>query len=67
MLRVTKRAWQLSCQAPVVTCLDVNAFNNVSVLSGNKTTVPAVAPINVKNNSLLNGILGGSQHGCGCN
>jgi hypothetical protein len=43
-----------------VTCLNVNALNNVSVLSGNKTTVPAVAPINVKNNSLLNRILGHS-------
>jgi hypothetical protein len=43
-----------------VTCLNVNAFDNVSVFSGNKTTVPAVAPINVKNNSLFNRILGHS-------
>jgi hypothetical protein len=59
-----------SVTAPITTAvsaLNVNALNNVSVLSGNKTNVAAVTPISLKNNSLLSGILGGGSHGCGCN
>ncbi len=57
--------------APVTTAvsaLNVNALNNVSVLSGNKTNVSTIAPISLKKNSILSGVLGGgSSHGCGCN
>jgi hypothetical protein len=56
--------------APITTAvsaLNVNALNNVSVLNGNKVSVAANAPITVKNNSILSGILGGGSHGCGCN
>jgi hypothetical protein len=56
--------------APVTTAvsaLNVNALNNVSVLSGNKTNVSAIVPISLKKNSILSGILGGGSHGCGCN
>jgi len=49
-----------------VSALNVNVLNDVSVLSGNKTNVSAVTPITLKNNSILNGVLGFS-HGCGCN
>jgi hypothetical protein len=59
-----------SVVAPITTAvsaLNINALNNVSVLSGNKVSVAANAPITVKNNSILSGILGGGSHGCGCN
>jgi hypothetical protein len=59
-----------SIVAPITTAvsaLNINALNNVSVLSGNKTNVSAILPISLKNNSLLSGILGGGSHGCGCN
>ncbi len=60
-----------SVVAPITTAvsaLNVNALNNVSVLSGNKTNVSAVTPISLKNTNVLSGILGGgSSHGCGCN
>ena len=58
-----------SVVAPITTAvsaLNVTALNNVSVLSGNKTSV--VTPISLKNTNVLSGILGGgSSHGCGCN
>ncbi|HEY1735785.1 MAG TPA: hypothetical protein VGG12_03985 [Methylovirgula sp.] len=57
-----------SVVAPVTTAvsaLNVTALNNVSVLSGNKTNVSAVAPITVTKTGILSGILG-SSHGCGC-
>jgi hypothetical protein len=57
--------------APITTAvsaLNVTALNNVSVLSGNKTNVSALVPINLKNTNILSGLLGGgSSHGCGCN
>jgi hypothetical protein len=56
--------------APITTAvsaLNVNALNNVSVLSGNKTNVSTVLPISLKNTNILSGILGGGSHGCGCN
>ena len=60
-----------SVTAPITTAisaLNVNALNNVSVLSGNRTSVSAITPISLKNNSLLSGLLGGgASHGCGCN
>jgi hypothetical protein len=60
-----------SILAPVTTAvsaLNVNALNNVSVLSGNKTNVSTVVPISLKNTGILSGILGGGHsHGCGCN
>ena len=59
-----------SVSAPITTAvsaLNVTALNNVSVLSGNKTSVSTVAPITLKNNNVLSGILGGGSHGCGCN
>ena len=59
-----------SVVAPITTAvsaLNVNALNNVSVLNGNKVNVAANAPITVKNNNVLSGILGGGSHGCGCN
>jgi|HubBroStandDraft_6_1064221.scaffolds.fasta_scaffold4293885_1 hypothetical protein len=54
--------------APITTAvsaLNVTALNNVSVLSNNKTSV--VAPVSLKNTSVLSGILSGGSHGCGCN
>ena len=59
-----------SVVAPITTAvsaLNVNALNNVSVLNGNKVSVAAIAPISIKKNSILSGILGGGSHGCGCN
>ena len=67
-----------SVTAPITTAvsaLNVNALNNVSILSGNSTAVTAVTPVSLrgnsllslKNNSLLSGLLGGGSHGCGCN
>ncbi len=59
-----------SVVAPITTAvsaLNVNALNNVSVLSGNKTNVSAVTPVSLKNIGLLSGILSGGSHGCGCN
>jgi hypothetical protein len=59
-----------SVVAPITTAvsvLNVNALNNASVLNGNKVSVAANAPITVKNNNILSGILGGGSHGCGCN
>jgi hypothetical protein len=60
-----------SVVAPITTAvsaLNVNALNNVSVLSGNSTNVSPVTGISLKNTSLLSGILGGgASHGCGCN
>ena len=59
-----------SVVAPITTAvsaLNVNALNNVSVLSGNKTNVSTVAPVSLKNTNVLSGILGGGSHGCGCN
>jgi hypothetical protein len=56
--------------APITTAvsaLNVTALNNVSVLSGNKTSVTAIAPVSLKNTNILSGILGGGSHGCGCN
>jgi hypothetical protein len=48
-----------------VSALNVTALNHVSVLSNDKTTV--VAPVSLKNTSVLSGILSGGSHGCGCN
>jgi hypothetical protein len=59
-----------SIVAPITTAvsaLNVHALNNVSLLSGNNVGVAANAPITLKNNSLLSGLLGGGVHGCGCN
>ena len=59
-----------SVTAPITTAisaLNVNALNNVSVLNGNKLSLSAVAPISIKKNSILSGLLGGGSHGCGCN
>jgi len=62
-----------SIVAPITTAvsaLNVNALNNVSVLSGNKTNVSAIVPVSLKNTNILSGILGGfggGSHGCGCN
>ena len=59
-----------SVVAPITTAvsaLNVNALNNVSVLNGNKLSLSAVAPISIKKNSILSGLLGGGSHGCGCN
>jgi hypothetical protein len=56
--------------APITTAvsaLNVNARNNVSVLSGNRTNVSTIAPVSLRNIGLLSGILGGGSHGCGCN
>jgi hypothetical protein len=51
-----------------VSALNVNALNNVSVLSGNRTNVSTVTPISLKNTNVLSGVLGGGRsHGCGCN
>jgi hypothetical protein len=58
-----------SVVAPITTAvsaLNVNALNNVSVLSGNKTNVSTNAPITLKNTGILSGILS-SAHNCGCN
>jgi hypothetical protein len=59
-----------SILAPVTTAvsaLNVNALNNVSVLSGNKTNISTIVPVSLKNTSILSGILGGGHsHGCGC-
>lgn len=49
--------------------VNVNALNNVAVLSGNniangnKTNVTTI----VSKNGILGGLLGGLGHGCGCN
>jgi hypothetical protein len=65
-----------SVVAPITTAvsaLNVNALNNVSVLSGNRTNVSAIAPISIAKggilgkNTILSGLLGGGSHGCGCN
>jgi hypothetical protein len=56
--------------APITTAvsaLNINALNNVSVLSGNKTNVSTIVPVSLKNTSILSGLLGGGSHGCGCN
>jgi hypothetical protein len=50
-----------------VSALNVQALNNVSILSGNKTNVSTVAPVSLKNITVLSGLLGGGSHGCGCN
>jgi hypothetical protein len=60
-----------SILAPITTAvsaLNVNALNNVSLLSGNKTNVSTIVPVSLKNTNILSGILGGGHsHGCGCN
>lgn len=62
--------------APVtaaVSGIQVNALNNVSVLSGSPIAsgnkVGIVAPVKaiVSKNGIVGGLLGGLGHGCGCN
>jgi hypothetical protein len=56
--------------APITTAvsaLNINALNNVSILSGNKTNATAIVPVSLKNVGVLSGLLGGGSHGCGCN
>ena len=64
-----------SILAPVTTAvsaLNINALNNVSVLSGNRTNISTIVPVSLKNTNILSGILGGGilggghSHGCGC-
>ena len=59
-----------SILAPVTTAvsaLNINALNNVSVLSGNKTNISTIVPVSLKNTNILSGLLGGGHsHGCGC-
>ena len=48
-----------------ISALNINAANNVRGLSGNKTNMPAVAPITLKTNNILSGVLRARSHGCG--